>query len=271
MSTSKISRPWQSLFPDFSGKNAGFHNSIWRGKSLGNSLSIEQRGAIYTGEFTDMFCGDYWEFSDGSTWVIMGFDCYLGVGPTSNRLELHHVVVVPDLPLYNTKWNAIDNTVTGGPDGGAGYVGSLIRQNIKSGQIGAAEGAEAMAIDNFGDDYVLPYKAVYPNAYDSDGYATGFANYDARVELMTAEMVFGHQGFTGDGHGNGYESGVDKSQLPGFRLQPNFAHRGADWWLRNVMNASRVCAAGSLGTSTRFISSDSKGVRPFALIGVPSL
>jgi len=40
MATSKIERPWQSLFPDFPLiPGAGFHNSIWRGISLGTNLT----------------------------------------------------------------------------------------------------------------------------------------------------------------------------------------------------------------------------------------
>lgn len=40
--------------------NAGFHNSIYRGKNLGTSVTSAQWAAIKAGTFDDMFIGDYW-------------------------------------------------------------------------------------------------------------------------------------------------------------------------------------------------------------------
>ena len=40
--------------------NAGFHNSIYRGKNLGGTVTDEQWAAIKAGTFDDLFIGDYW-------------------------------------------------------------------------------------------------------------------------------------------------------------------------------------------------------------------
>ena len=40
--------------------NAGFHNSIYRGKNLGADVTDEQWDAIKAGTFDDLFIGDYW-------------------------------------------------------------------------------------------------------------------------------------------------------------------------------------------------------------------
>lgn len=40
--------------------NAGAHNSIFRGKSLGTSITTEQYDAIHNGTFDDLYIGDYW-------------------------------------------------------------------------------------------------------------------------------------------------------------------------------------------------------------------
>ena len=40
--------------------NAGFHNSIYRGKNLGADVTDEQWAAIKAGTFDDLFIGDYW-------------------------------------------------------------------------------------------------------------------------------------------------------------------------------------------------------------------
>ena len=40
--------------------NAGSHNSIYRGKNLGSSVTQEQWNAIEAGTFDDLYIGDYW-------------------------------------------------------------------------------------------------------------------------------------------------------------------------------------------------------------------
>lgn len=263
MATSKIERSWQSLFPDFPlTQGAGFHNSIWRGISLGTGLTSAQSTAITDGTFTDLFLGDYWTIND-VTWRIMGFDVFLSCG--DNLLSSHHVVVVPDTNLYKCKWNETANTTDGGPNSGIGYAGSFVRANIKSNVNGEAEGAELKVIAAFGSDHVLSYRTIYPSAYDTDGNATAFANFDARVELMSEIMVYGSQIFTGNGNGNGYEAGIEKTQLPGFRLDLRRI-KSADYWLRNPFTKSSACLVGTYGNATRASANLERGVRPFALI-----
>ena len=54
-------------------QNAGFHNSIFRGKNLGTSITSEQWSAISSGTFDDLFIGDYWVING------MRFDFQYGV------------------------------------------------------------------------------------------------------------------------------------------------------------------------------------------------
>lgn len=239
-------------------QNAGFHNSIYRGKNIGTSLTAAQSAAITAGTFDDMFVGDYWVIN-GVTWRIGGFDLYYRCG---DNISLgHHVCVVPDGALENSQWNATNNTVTGGPDGGAGYVGSLIRATIK-----ASGGSQSKVIAAFGDAHVLSYRALYPTTYDSNGNATGWAWTDARVELMNETLVYGHQVWTGNGGGNGHEEGIDKLQLPLFALNPQFVNIRAAWWLRSVDSAANACIVNYYGDATNFGAGYSYGVRPLSLI-----
>lgn len=258
-----IKKPWQFLFPDFPMLNVGLRNAVWRGNSLGNIRTPGQTLAIESGRFEDMYLGDYWEIN-GVIWRIMGFDVFWDCG--DNPLSSHHVVVVPDTNLYNCKWNETANTTDGGPNGGIGYAGSFVRANIKSSVNGAAEGAELKVIAAFGSGHVLSYRTIYPSAYDTDGNATTFANFDARVELMSEAMVYGSQIFTGNGRGNGFEAGIEKTQLPGFRVNPRLI-KSADYWLRNPYSKLSVCEVGTYGNATRAYANNEKGIRPFALIG----
>ena len=238
--------------------NAGFHNSIYRGKSLGSALTSAQSTAIRAGTFDDLFIGDYWTIN-GIVWRIAGFDMYYKCGDTS--LDTHHLCVVPDTALENSVWNDTDNTVTGGPEGGAGYIGSKIRAAVK-----ASGGSESMVIAAFGDSHVLSYRALYPSAYSSEGEATGWAWTNARVELMNETMVYGHQACANNGRYNGYENGIDARQLPLFMMNPTLGRIQASWWLRSVFFAAHVCRVNSDGSADYAGAHYSNGVRPFALI-----
>lgn len=72
---------------------AGAHNSIYRGKNLGTSVTAEQYKAISDGTFAGLYVGDYWVIS-GVTYRIAGFDYYLHNGDTDTTK--HHAVIVPD-------------------------------------------------------------------------------------------------------------------------------------------------------------------------------
>ena len=88
-------------------KNAGAHNSIFRGDNLGESVTETQYTAISSGSFDNLFVGDYWTI-DNIVYRIAGFDLFLHYGDT--ELKTHHAVVVPDKPLYDGKMNDSDTT-----------------------------------------------------------------------------------------------------------------------------------------------------------------
>ena len=90
--------------------NAGAHNSIYRGISLGTSVSAAQYAAISAGTFEDMYIGDYWTINS-VVWRIAAFDYYLTTGNTA--CNTHHVVIVPDTNLYTHVMNDT-NITTGG-------------------------------------------------------------------------------------------------------------------------------------------------------------
>lgn len=64
---------------------AGLHNSIARGKCLGDHITDEQWAAIKNGTYDDMWIGDWWDFNFGSKidhlcarYYIMAFDACKG-------------------------------------------------------------------------------------------------------------------------------------------------------------------------------------------------
>lgn len=252
----KLDAPETIIFPTGRSllNNAGFHNSVFRGKYLGNSLTAAQSAQIQAGTFDDLFIGDYWTFN-GVNWRIADFDPYYRCG---DNISLgHHIAVVPDSNLYSTVWNDTDTTA-------GGYVSSKIRANIKSGTNGSAEGAELKVIAAFGSTHVLAYRALYPTTYDSSGNATGWAWTDARVELMNENEVYGAQVWSVGG--KGHEVGISKRQLSLFRLAPQFVNIRATWWLRSVCSAAYAAVVDDGGDACYYGASASFGVRPLSLI-----
>lgn len=87
--------------------NAGAHNAIYRGKNLGDPANINW-DTIDSGEFEDMFIGDYWEIYDELTeqtitWRIAAFDYYRGIGAQHNFA--HHITVIPDQNIIHSLAN----------------------------------------------------------------------------------------------------------------------------------------------------------------------
>lgn len=78
--------------------NAGFHNSIYRGKDLTNVYTLAQISAkVSVGTFDDLYIGDYITTTLNGTKVtfrMAGFDCYYGTGDTP--CTTHHIVMIPD-------------------------------------------------------------------------------------------------------------------------------------------------------------------------------
>lgn len=70
------------------------HNGGIRGNNLGSSYTAAQQSAIASGDFTDIYVGDYWEIS-GTKYYIVDIDYYLGYGNPTPTTE-HHVIVFPD-------------------------------------------------------------------------------------------------------------------------------------------------------------------------------
>lgn len=225
--------------------NAGAHNAIYRGKSLGSSVTIAQYSAISAGTFDDMYIGDYWTIG-GVNYRIAAFDYYLNCGDTS--CTKHHVVLVPDTCLYNHVMN--DTNITTGA-----YVGSKMY----------TEGLEQAktTIKAAFSGHVLS-KRIYLSNATANGKASAGAWCDSEVDLMCEHMVYGNGVFSPVSDGttvpNNYR--VEKSQLPLFQHEPSRICNRANWWLRDVISASNFADVLSYGCATSDYASYSLGVRP---------
>jgi len=235
--------------------NAGFHNSLYRGKFLGNAVSADQYAQIAAGTFDDMFVGDYWTI-DSIIWRIAGFDYWYRCGDT--ECTTHHVAIVPDTSLVSAKMNSA-NTTEGGYIGSGFYTGVNADESANT----AKATANAKIESAFGSAHILTKREYLANAVTS-GYETTRAWYDSTWELMSEIMVYGCEVFHNKAHGTAVPRSNDvcKSQLPLFRLDHSKITIRASWWLRDVVGASYFANVYNYGDSYYYYASNSGGVRP---------
>lgn len=235
--------------------NAGAHNAIYRGKSLGSTVTTAQYAAIKAGTFDDLYIGDYWTIG-GVNYRIAAFDYYLNSGDTN--CTTHHVVIVPDTCLYNAQMH---NTSSGGWESGAvnttagGYVGSdMYKSNLEQAKT---------TIKSAFSGHVLKHRIYLTNAV-ANGCASGGAWCDSEVDLMCEQMVYGSGIFSPVSDGSNVPANyrVEKSQLPLFQHEPSRICNRATWWLRDVITASRFATVTSDGHASYYAASHSRAVRP---------
>lgn len=235
--------------------NAGAHNAIYRGKSLGSTVTTAQYAAIKAGTFDDLYIGDYWTIG-GVNYRMAAFDYYLNSGDTN--CTTHHVVIVPDTCLYNAQMH---NTSSGGWESGAanttagGYVGSdMYKSNLEQAKT---------TIKSAFSGHVLKHRIYLTNAV-ANGRASGGAWCDSEVDLMCEQMVYGSGIFSPVSDGSNVPANyrVEKSQLPLFQHEPSRICNRNNWWLRDVITASLFAGVNYNGFANFYYASNSLGVRP---------
>lgn len=181
---------------------------------------------------------------------------YLNSGDTN--CTTHHVVIVPDTCLYNAQMH---NTSSGGWESGAanttagGYVGSdMYKSNLEQAKT---------TIKSAFSGHVLKHRIYLTNAV-ANGRASGGAWCDSEVDLMCEQMVYGSGIFSPVSDGSNVPANyrVEKSQLPLFQHEPSRICNRNNWWLRDVITASRFASVDGDGGADCRDASSSLGVRP---------
>lgn len=228
--------------------NAGAHNSIFRGKSLGTSVTDAQIEAIDAGTFDDIFVGDYWTIGEVK-YRVAGIDVFLGVG--DSEFTKHHLVIVPDTSLGIAKYNAED-TMEGG------YGGSLLRATIYTSIVPVINTA-------FGEDRVLVRRA-YLTSSMSGNVPAGLTWYDSTVEVMNESQIIG-RGASGTQNQNGNNVGSQFSQFPLFSLNPALVCCRVWCWLQDIKTNTTASAISDTGVASFFTAHSTLGVRPYFCLG----
>lgn len=235
----------QAVLDAITADGAGAHNSIYRGKYLGSSVTTEQWAAISAGTFKDLFIGDYWTIG-GINYRIAAFDYYYRTGDT--ECTTHHVTLVPDTNMYAHCMNDT-NVVTNGYCGSKMYASGLTE-------------AKTTINNAFGSGHILNHRQYLTTGASS--YATTGEWRDSTVELMTEQNVYGGKIFGDVICGTNFPCSytVDKSQYPLFALNPYMISNRQWFWLRDVASSTAFAGVNYAGNCNNTGASSAAGVRP---------
>lgn len=244
------------------------HRQIYRGKSLGNTVTSTQSDNIKNGTFHDIWVGDYWEIGD-MKYYVADFDLYYG--SFRNQSLSHHVVIWPGDNFGNEQFITVDTTSTNN-----GYGESNIRKALH-GSIGNTEAYTT--ITSAFSSHILTYSETLCQGLtkgsmgdlDTTNITKDYT--DCSLELPTISMLIGGSAITQTKPFAFPTGGVlVRSPMALFIHDPlklkcetdtgtSYWSRDYDWRLPSQYNAYYT------GDTVNGIASNSSiGVRPFFLI-----
>ena len=253
---------WYTNFPD----GAEAHNAMWGGRDITAAFNNGTVSAnIANGTFRDIFPGDYITKQvtiSGKAytvnWVVADCDYWINKGDTATTA--HHVVIVPQAPIFNANMNAT-NTTEGG------YAGSrMYKETIPACATGI--------VNAFGGEHILTFRDHLTRDMNTSAVSSGItvftgapnwngAWYSQQCNLMSEAMVY-------DGP-HCASSALDNimaiRQMSAFRLSEkliNYNRQG--WWLRDVVSSAYFAGVDGDGFADANGASYVFGVRPFALL-----
>ena len=229
--------------------NAGFHNSIYRGKDLTNVYTLAQISAkVSAGTFDDLYIGDYITTTLNGTKVtfrMAGFDCYYGTGDSS--CTTHHIVMVPD--TFGSYQMNSSNVTTDGYKGSAMWTSTIPTLNT---YLNSA----------IGSSHVLSYKQLVSNKVTNEVSVEWEWISCPGFSLMSEVNVYGSTVWSS----SGYDVGIDCKQFPLFTLNPYMIQPNRTaYWLKAVRSASYFCVVDGSGLAHSTRASASYGFRGFFL------
>lgn len=225
------------------------HRNIFRGKNLGTEVTAAQLAAIDDGSFDDLYVGDYWTIND-IVWRIADINYWLHTGDIP--LEINHLLIAPDLSLYNEKMNT-SGTNSGGYPGSYMYTTGLTR-------------AKTIINEAF-PGIVLSHREIFAKS------TSAYEWYDSTVDLMNEVMVYGSVFFRAKYTEISQILTVDATQLALFRLNRELImpedepYRST--WLRDTNGSNTYSATNrEYGMVTAWDAAhEDVGVRPVFAIG----
>ena len=244
------------------------HNAMWGGRNITAAFDAGTVSTnIANGTFKDIFPGDYITKSvtiSGTTytvnWVVADCDYWINKGDQNNSMETHHVVIVPQVPIFGANMNAT-NTTEGG------YVGSrMYKETIPACATGI--------VSAFGADHILTFRDGITNSVDTSHVSSGIPQWtgtpgwwgewvSVQCNLMSEKMVFGAPICAA----GAMDNTMATRQMSAFRLSERLINYNRwHWWLRDVVSSALFARVSGNGHADTPGASSVYGVRPFALL-----
>ena len=251
------------------------HNMIYRGQNLGATLTDAQHTALSSGNFTDLYLGDYWTKTvtipagtytggDGEEVtvpaqtnitlkaVIADFDTfYAGYASSYAAINTHHAAVIVT-GFSNVVWNKTNSTA-------GGYVASLIHKWLV--------GSALPQIETwFGSAKVLSHQKLLTNAITGDA-ASEWAWSSQKISLLSENQMYGSKVWGNSTAANGgYEPGEAFKHLNVFNhIDANLLFGNKNIWLRDIASAEWAAYLYNRGNASNTVAS-STWMAPAALI-----
>ena len=174
-------------------------------------------------------------------------------------MTAHHVVIVPQTPIFSANMN--DTNTTEG-----GYAGSrMYKETIPACATGI--------VSVFGSDHILTFRDLIVNNINASGISLGNSSWlgvsalgsgqwvDARCNLIGEHMVYGHSVWSSGGE----NQMIQTRQFSAFRLGERLINYNRQaWWLRDVVSSAYFADGNGDGGASAGFASYVLGVRPFA-------
>ena len=245
------------------------HNAMWGGRDITAAFN---NGTVSTnianGTFRDIFPGDYItkQVTISGTaytvnWVIADCDYWINKGDQGSGITAHHVVIVPQAPIFNAQMNST-NTTEGG------YSGSAMFKNI-------IPACATGIVNAFGSSHILTFRDHLTQDLNTSAVSSGITVFtgapnwngawvSVQCNLMSEAMVY-------DGPhcaSSALDNIMATRQMSAFRLSEKLINYNRQWWwwLRDVVSSAGFARVHGDGSAYANYASDSLGVRPFALL-----
>ncbi len=246
------------------------HNGIYRGKDLGTISSTSELETfltvhgVSTGEFTDLYIGDYFTIKDGTynkVWEVAAFDQYYGSYDSSSDLYAkHHVVLITKSNLLTAQMNTTNTTADG-------YKGSTMNTTTIPAVL---TNFTKVLSTHLLSRYELLSSTVNTSTTSMAGAGlTGATTNNAwtavQACLPNEIEVYGTMVCSSSWR----EAGTSNRQLPLFRFRAVNHNTDSDeyWWLRSVVSSSCFAYVSRYGYAYYSVASNYFGVRPLICVG----
>ena len=265
LASSAIRAQWYAAYPD----GAEAHNAMWGGRDITAAFNNGTVSAnIANGTFKDIFPGDYItkQVTISGTaytvnWVVADCDYWWHKGDQNNGMETHHVVIVPQAPIFSANMNAT-NTTEGG------YAGSrMYKETIPACATGI--------VNAFGASHILTFRDWLISGMTANQISSGLPNFtggaqwgaspwvSVQCDLMTEKMVLGAP----VNSASALDEWCATRQFSAFRLSEKLINYDRQWyWLRNIVSSASFALVAGYGCADTNGASIVRGVRPFALL-----